>query len=168
MWNDNLCGDVCVIGTWAPVPSELISVVLIYWLSSAGTGVWPLHKEPHTLELPQVKEKPFCRSYRHHQKKQVCAWCVLVSEWTSWNALSLSAAGELVSQAQIKQSPTIKIISREKDQSSGDVTWSHLNDLRTVLKINYLLLIWLICMTSLFFNLVETKRFIRQINYNFI
>lgn len=122
------------------MPSELISVVLIYWLSSAGTGVWPLHKEPHTLELSQAKGRPFCRTYKHYQKKQVCAWCVLVSKWMSWNALTLTAPGELVSQAQIKQSPTIKRIPREEDQSSGDLTF--------YLKINYLLVIWLICLLS--------------------
>lgn len=172
MWNDNLCRVVCVIRTWAPVPSELISVVLMYWLSSAGTGVWPLHKEPHTLELPQTQRKPFCRTYKHHQKKQVCAWCVLVSKWMSWNALTLNAPGELVSQAQIKQSPTIKRISREKDQRFrwlDLVTFEWLeNFFENKLFACYLSYLSLICMTSLFFYLLETKRFIRQINYNLI
>ncbi len=155
MWNDNLCRVAWVI-TWAPVPSELISVVLIYWLSSAGTGVWPMHKETHTPELPQAKENPSA-DQTSPKETSLCLMCACL--WMNvLKCLELKCTRRAGSQAQIKPSHTIKRISREKDQSSCDVTWSHLNDLRTFLKINYLLVIWIICLLSVWLLICMRKQ----------
>ncbi len=131
-----------------------ISCIDVLAQFSRNRSVAPAQRATHS-RASTGQRKPFCRTYRHYQKKQVCAWCVLVSKWMCWNALTLNAPEELVSQAQIKQSPTIKRISREKDQR---FTWLDLvtfewleNFFENKLFACYLNYLSLICMTSFFF-----------------
>ncbi len=99
------------------------------------------------LQIPQTSPK----------ETSLCLMCACL--WMNvLKCLELKCTRRAGSQAQIKPSPTIKRISREKDQSSCDVTWSHLNDLRTVLKINYLLVIWIICLLSVWLLICMRKQ----------
>ncbi len=152
-----ICVELCV---WSgPELRCLLSWYQLYWFTGSvqqEQECGPCTKRHTHQSFHRPKKNPSA-DQTSPKETSLCLMCACL--WMNvLKCLELKCTRRAGSQAQIKQSPTIKRISREKDQSSCDVTWSHLNDLRTVLKINYLLVIWIICLLSVWLLICMRKQ----------